>query len=63
MARQKNLYILNLKNGGEARAVCSTLDEAKLVARHHPEEVLSVQRVYKNSPRIIQNVRGKAHGV
>lgn len=63
MPKQKNLYILNLKNGGEARAVCSTLDEAKLVARHHPEEVLSVQRVYKNSPRIVQNVRGKAHGV
>lgn len=63
MPRQKNVYILNLKGGGEARAVCSTLDEAKLVARHHPEEVLSVQRVYKNSPRIVQNVRGKAHGV
>lgn len=63
MPKQKNLYILNLKNGGEARAVCSTLDEAKLVARHHPEEVLSVQRVYKNSSRIVQNVRGKAHGV
>jgi hypothetical protein len=63
MPRQKNIYILNLKNGEEARAVCSTLDEAKLVARHHPEEVLSVQRVYKNSPRIVQNVRGKAHGI
>lgn len=63
MPRQKNTYILNLKNGGEARAICSTLDEAKLVARHHPEEVLSVQRVYKNSPRIVHNVRGKAHGV
>ena len=63
MARQKNLYILNLKNGGEARAVCSTRDGAKLVARHRPEEVLSVQRVYKNSPRIVKNVRGKAHGV
>ena len=63
MPRQKNVYILNLKGGGEARVVCSTLDEAKLVARHHPEEVLSVQRVYKNSPRIVQNVRGKAHEV
>lgn len=63
MPRQKNVYILNLKGGGEARAVCSTLDEAKLIARHHPEEVLSVQRVYKKTPRIIHNVRGKAHGV
>jgi hypothetical protein len=63
MPRQKNVYILNLKNGGEARAVCSTLDEAKLVARHHPEEVLSVQRVYKNAPRICHNVRGKVHSV
>ena len=63
MPRQKNTYILNLKNGGEAKAVCSTLDEARLVARHHSEEVLSVQRVYKNSPRICKNVRGKAHGV
>ena len=63
MARQKNTYILNLKNGGETRAICSTLDEAKLIARHHPEEVLSVQRVYKNSPRIIHNMRGKAHGI
>ena len=63
MAKQKNTYILNLKNGGEAKAICSTLDEARLVARHHSEEVLSVQRVYKNSPRIVQNVRGKAHGV
>ena len=32
MPRQKNTYILNLKNGGEARAICSTLDEAKLIA-------------------------------
>lgn len=63
MPRQKNTYILNLKNGGEARAICSTLDEAKLIARHHPEEVLSVQRVYKKTPRIVHNVRGKAHGV
>lgn len=63
MPRQRNVYILNLKNGGEVKAICSTLDEAKLIARHHPEEVLSVQRVYKNSLRIIQNVRGKAHGV
>ena len=63
MARQKNVYILNLKGGGEAKAVCSTLDEAKLVARHYSEEVLSIQRVYKNSPRVCKNVRGKAHGV
>ena len=63
MARQRNVYILNLKGGGETRAICSTLDEAKLIARHHPEEVLSVQRVYKNSPRIVHNVRGKAHGI
>ena len=62
MARQNNKYIIKFEDGTEQTIRASRMSEAQNLARKM-EGANSVQRVFKNAPRICHNVRGKVHSV
>ena len=62
MARQNNKYIIKFEDGTEQTIRASRMSEAQNLARKM-EGANSVQRIFKNAPRICHNVRGKVHSV
>ena len=60
--QQNNKYAVKFDDGTEHIIKASCLGEAKRLL-HKIEGVQSVQRVFKNSKRIIQNTKGKVHYV
>ena len=62
MARQNNKYIVKFENGTEQTIRASRMSEAHNLARKM-EGANSVQRVFKNAPRVCHNVRGKVHSI
>ena len=62
MPRQNNKYIIKFEDGTEQTIRASRMSEAQNLARKM-EGANSVQRVFKNTPRICHNVRGKVHSV
>ena len=62
MARQNNKYIIKFEDGTEQTIRASRMSEAQNLARKM-EGANTVQRVFKNAPRVCHNVRGKVHSV
>lgn len=62
MSRQNNKYIIKFEDGTEQTIRASRMSEAQNLARKM-EGANTVQRVFKNAPRICHNVRGKMHSV
>ena len=64
MARRKqnNKYLIGFRDGSSVMLTASHMNEAKNTARRMGE-AMTVQRVYKHSTQICQNVRGKMHSI
>ena len=62
MPRQNNKYIIKFEDGTEQTIRASRMSEAQNLARKM-ERANTIQRVFKNAPRICHNVRGKVHSV
>ena len=62
MAKQKNKYIVKMRDGSDVMLTASRMSEAQNIARKMGE-AMTVQRVFKNATRICQNVGGKVHSV
>ena len=59
---QNNKYIVTMRDGSEVMLTASRLSEAHNLARKMGE-AMTVQRIFKNAPRIVQNAGGKIHSV
>ena len=62
MPKQNNKYIIKFENGTEQTIRASRMSEAQNLARKM-EGADTIQRVFKNAPRICHNVKGKMHSV
>lgn len=60
--KQNNKYIVGMRDGSDVMVTASRMSEAQNIARRMGE-AMTVQRVFKNTTRICQNVGGKVHSV
>lgn len=64
MKEQNNKYAIGLHSGAEAIVTASTLHEAKKISKQmYGSSAMTVQRIFKNSVRNVQNVGGKSHSI
>ena len=62
MPTPNNQYLVKFEDGPEQTVRASRMSEAQNLARKM-EGADTIQRVFKNVPRICHNVKGKMHSV
>lgn len=66
MARRKeqnNKYVVSMRDGSEVIITASRLNEAHNLAKRLNGDAMTVQRIFKNSVRNVQNATGKSYAI